>query len=35
MTDKRIRIGTVDFSRLRNDNGYFVDKSLLIREVIE
>ncbi len=35
MTDKRIRIGTDDFSELRNDNGYFVDKSLLIREVID
>ncbi len=35
MTDKRIRIGTDDFSELRDDNGYFVDKSPLIREVID
>ena len=35
MTDKRIRIGTDDFSELRRENGYFVDKSLLIREVID
>ena len=34
MTDKRIRIGTDDFSELRGENGYFVDKSLLIREII-
>ncbi len=35
MTDKRIRIGTDDFSELRKENGYFVDKSPLIREVID
>jgi hypothetical protein len=31
----RFRIGTDDFKELRDDNGYFVDKSLLIKEVIE
>jgi len=35
MTDKRIRIGTDDFSELRGENGYFVDKSPLIREIID
>ena len=34
MTDKSIRIGVDDFSELRRENGYFVDKSPLIREVI-
>lgn len=34
MTDKRIRVGTDDFSKLRRDNGYFVDKSSMIRDVI-
>jgi len=29
------RIGTDDFKKLREDNGYFVDKSLLIKEIIE
>ena len=34
MTDKSIRIGTDDFAKIRHENGYFVDKSSLIREVI-
>ena len=35
MTDKRLRIGTDDFAKIRRENGYFVDKSPLIREVID
>ena len=29
------RIGADDFKKLRDNNGYFVDKSLLIKEIIE
>ena len=29
------RIGTDNFKKLRDSNGYFVDKSLLIKEIIE
>ena len=32
---QKFRIGTDDFKELINDGGYFVDKSLLIRDVIE
>ena len=28
------KVGTDDFKELRDDGGYFVDKSLLIKEVI-
>ncbi len=35
MTDKRIRIGTDDFAKIRSESGYFVDKSPLIREVLD
>ena len=28
------KVGTDDFKKLRDDGGYFVDKSLLIKEVI-
>ena len=31
----KFRIGTDDFKELIGDGGYFVDKSLLIREIIE
>jgi hypothetical protein len=31
----QFRIGTDDFKKLRDENGYFVDKSLLIKEIIE
>jgi len=31
----KFKIGTDDFKELRDDGGYFVDKSLLIKEVIE
>jgi hypothetical protein len=31
----KFRIGTDDFKELIDDGGYFVDKSLLIREIIE
>ena len=29
------RIGADDFKKLRDNNGYFVDKSLLMKEIIE
>jgi len=31
----KFRIGTGDFKKLRDQNGYFVDKPLLIKEIIE
>lgn len=31
----KFRIGTDDFKELINEGGYFVDKSLFIREIIE
>lgn len=31
----KFRIGTDDFKRLRQNNGYFVDKSLFIKEIID
>jgi len=31
----KFRIGTDDFKKLRDEDGYFVDKSLLIKEIIE
>ncbi len=35
LTMPQFRIGTDDFKKLRDENGYFVDKSLLIKEIIE
>jgi hypothetical protein len=32
---KKFRIGTDDFKRLRDDGGYFVDKTLFIKEIID
>jgi hypothetical protein len=32
---KKFRIGTDDFKEFIEDGGYFVDKSLLIRDIIE
>ncbi|MCO6487102.1 MAG: AAA family ATPase [Phaeodactylibacter sp.] len=32
---KRLKIGTSDFRKLIEDNGYFVDKTLFIKEVID
>jgi len=31
----RFKVGTDDFKELRDDGGYFVDKSLLIKEVVD
>jgi hypothetical protein len=31
----KFRIGTDDYKKLRDSNGYFVDKTLLIKEIID
>lgn len=32
---KRLKIGTSDYRKLIEDNGYFVDKTLFIKEIID
>lgn len=31
----KFRVGTDDFKKLRDEGGYFVDKTLLIKEIID
>ncbi|WP_300984809.1 AAA family ATPase, partial [Methanospirillum sp.] len=31
----KFRVGTDDFKKLRDEGGYFVDKTLFIKEIIE
>ncbi len=31
----KLKIGADDFKKMRDEGGYFVDKSLLVREVID
>ena len=33
--EHKFRIGTDDFKKLRDDGGYFIDKTLLIKEIID